>query len=81
MADFGLFDLMLYVHCQQLRSCQEGQLLSHTVLGGKTPAVSLLVLGIHSYNSNWLLSLLESREGEFLDENVQGSGSLLTKGA
>ena len=25
--------LLLYVHCIQLRLCQEGQLLSHTVLG------------------------------------------------
>ena len=30
---FCLFDLFLYVHGEQLRSCREGQLLNHTVSG------------------------------------------------
>ena len=36
-----------------------------TLFLGKPPGVSLLVLGINSFNSNWLLSLLGSREGNF----------------
>ena len=31
--NFVLFDLMLYVHDKQLRSCLDGQLLNHTVPG------------------------------------------------
>ena len=30
---YPLFDLMLYVHGKQLRSCRDGQLLNHTVPG------------------------------------------------
>ena len=30
---FDLFDLMLYVHSKQLRSCWDGHLLNHTVPG------------------------------------------------
>ena len=30
---FCLFDLMLYIHGKQLRSCLDGQLLNHTVPG------------------------------------------------
>ena len=66
---------MLYVHCIQLRLCQEGQLLSHTVLV-KPPGVSLLVLGLNSFNSNWLLSLLGSREGEFFEKRMYRSPDL-----
>ena len=28
---FDLFDLILYIHCKQLKSCQGSQLLNHTV--------------------------------------------------
>ena len=28
-----LFDMLLYIHTKQLRSCREGQLLNHTVPG------------------------------------------------
>ena len=30
---FCLFDLVLYIHNKQLRSCWDGQLLNHTVNG------------------------------------------------
>ena len=41
-----LFDLMLYVHGKQLRSCWDGQLLNHIVPGqasrGSSPVLSAL---------------------------------------
>ena len=40
---------------------------------GKPPGVSLLVLGLHSFKSNWLVSLLESREGIFFDKRMYKS--------
>ena len=33
MAQIDLFDLMLYVYSKQFRSCWDGQLLNHIVLG------------------------------------------------
>ena len=44
-----------------------------TLFFGKPPGVSLLVLGLHSFNSKWLLSLLESREGKFFDKRMYKS--------
>ena len=48
---FCLFDLMLYIHGKQLRSCWDGQLLHHTV-PGQAFAGSLPVLSAHSFTSN-----------------------------
>ena len=43
---------------------------------GKPPGVSLLVLGLNSFNSNWLLSLLGSREGKVFDKRMYKSQDL-----
>ena len=48
---FCLFDLMIYVHGKQLRSCWEGQYLT-TLFQGKPPGGSLPVLSAHSFTSN-----------------------------
>ena len=44
-----------------------------TLFLGKPPGVSLLVLGLNSFNSNWLLSLLGSRGGKFVDKRMYKS--------
>ena len=44
-----------------------------TLFLGKPPRVSLLVLGLNSFNSNWLLSLLGSRGGKFFDKRLYKS--------
>ena len=46
-----LFDLMPCIHGKQLRSCRDGHLLNHTVLG-KPPRGSLPVQSAHSFASN-----------------------------
>ena len=70
---------MLYIHCIQLRLCQEGQLLSLTVLGQASWS-KFLVLGLNSFNINWLLSLLGSRGGKFFDKRMYKSPDSAYKG-
>ena len=45
------FDLMLYIHSKQLRSCWDGQLLNH-IVPGKPTRGSLSVFSAHSFARN-----------------------------
>ena len=49
---FCLFDLLLYVHSKQLRSCLDGQLLITTLFLGKPTRGSQLISSAHSFASN-----------------------------
>ena len=53
LMNFVLFDLLLYVHGKQLRSCRDGQLLNlfTTLFLGK-PTSSLHVFSANSFVSN-----------------------------
>ena len=67
---------MLYVHGKQLRSCQKGQILNHTIPEQASLILSgedvlhppLTVLIAHSFDRNEQLALPESVEGGNLME-------------
>ena len=66
-ADLCLFDVMLYVNAEQLRSCWDGHLLNHTIPG---QASHKQFTSAHSFASNSQLALLELvEEGNYFSTN------------
>ena len=79
-----LFDLMLYIYGKQLRSCQDGQLLNHTVTGQTSLGQFTSIVSILSPVTDNLLFLNQWKREIFFHKRMYWrrwsiSGLLLTK--